>query len=112
MAHSQHLSVPNQVQDDLELSERSLMANSIAKGRQVSKDSIQRLEHIIADQQDRLVKMRHQSAGSSSHTLRLRASIKDSLVTYKLTLQTIKQSAETLELTWANLVYECSTADA
>ena len=115
MADSPDISVPNEFLNDLEPSERSLTAtvrNSIAKGRRVSKDSIQRLEHIIANQQERLAKLRHQPGRSYSDTRRLRASMKDSLVTYELTLQQIRQSADTLELMWAMFAHEGSPADS
>ena len=115
MADSSYTFILKQVHDDLGRSERSLTANarnSIAKGRRVSKDSIQQLEHIIATQQDRLAKLRHQPGQSLSHTRRLRASMKDSLVTCALTLQQIRQSADTLELIWAMFEYEGSTADS
>jgi len=106
MADSPHQSVHNQAQAHLRASEglRSANApNSIPKTRPASTDSITRLEHIIAIQEDRMKKMWHQSIGSPSETRRLRASMKDSLLTYKHTLQRIRQSAEILELSWAML---------
>jgi hypothetical protein len=104
MAESQHTSVRNQGQNDLRASERLLSANepnSLAETRRVSKDSITRLEHIIAVQEIHVKKMRHRSIGSPSQTRRLRASMKDLLATYKFTLQQIRQSADNLEISWA-----------
>ena len=76
--------VQNQVQQDLR-----------------SRDLIDRLERIIAVQEDRVKKMRHQSIGNRSQTLRVRASMKDSLAIYRHTLQHIRRSAETLAISWA-----------
>ena len=104
MADSPHKSVRNQIRDHLRASERLLSAkepNSTAETRRDSRDSIKRLEHIIAVQEDHVKKMRHKSVGSRSQTLRLRASMKDSLAIYRHTLQQIRQSAETLEISWA-----------
>ncbi len=106
MANSPHASVRNQVQDHLRSSVRLLEANSIAETRRVSRNSIERLENIIVLQEDCVKKMRHQSVGSHSQTLQLRASMKDSLAIYRLTLEQIRQSAETLELAWAMLESE------
>ena len=77
--------------------------NSIAMTRRDSRDSIKRLEHIIAVQEDHVKKMRHKSVGSRSQTLRLRASMKDSLALFRYTLQQIRESDEKLELSWAML---------
>ena len=113
MADSQYISIWDKLQEAS--SECSLTANardSIAEGRRVSKDSIQRLERIIAAQQDRLANLRHEPGRSRSHTRRLRTSMKDSLVTYKLTLQQIRQSADTLELIWAMFEYEWRPASS
>ena len=100
MADSLRSSVQNQVQDHLRSSERLRSANapnSNAETRRVLGDSIKRLEHIIAVQEDRVKEeMMHQSVGSPSQTLRLIASMKDELLTYKLTLQQIRQSGEIL----------------
>ena len=104
MADSPYKSVHNQIRDNLGAYERLLSTNPPnwnAETRPDSRILIQRLEHIIADQEDRVNRMRHQSAGSPSQTHRLRASMKDVLATYRLTLQQIRQSAETLELSWA-----------
>src|SRR5262245_17435847 len=76
---------------------------SIVMTRRVSKDSIKRLEHIIAVQEARAKKMRHQSVGSPSQTVRLRASMKNSLALFRYTLQQIRESDEKLELSWAML---------
>ena len=103
MADSPHTSVRNQNRGP---SERPLLANvpsSLAQTRQVYADSIQRLEHIVAAQEDRLKKVRHPSVGSPSQTDLMRASMEDSLEITKLTLQQIRQSADTLELAWAIL---------
>ena len=101
MADSPRASV--RVHNDLQSSERLHALNSIAKTRRVYKDSIQRVEDIITVQEKRVKKMGHQSVGTSSQTLRLRASVKDSIAIYRLTLQQIRQSAEALELSWAML---------
>ena len=104
MADSPYKSVPNQIWDNLLAYERLLSTNapnSNAETRPDSRNLIQRLEHIIAEQEDRVKRMRHESAGSPSQTHRLRASMKDVLATYRLTLEQIRQSAETLELSWA-----------
>jgi hypothetical protein len=114
MANSPHTPVHNTIYG-LHGRERLLWTeagNSIAKARRASKDSIQQLEYIIATQQNRLKKLGHDSVGNPSQTLRLRASMEDTLATYRLTLQQIRQSAETLELTWAMLEDECSTVDS
>jgi hypothetical protein len=92
----------NQARDDLLSSEGRLLGNAAkanAEARRVSRDSIKRLEHIIAIQEARIKKMRHQS----QETLRLRAFMKDLLITSKLTLLQIRQSAEHLEISWAML---------
>ena len=110
MADSPHISITNQDEDDLMPCERSLMANagnSIAKGRRVCKDSIQRMEDIIGKQEDRVAKLPRHSQQSSSHTDRLQASMKDSLTTYRLTLQQLKESADTLESICSMFEYEC-----
>jgi len=104
MADSPHKSVRNQISDHLHAAEHLLSANapnSNAETRRDSKDTIKRLERIIAVQEDRVKKMRHKSVGSRSQTLRLRACMKDSLAIYRLTLQQIRQSAEHLEISWA-----------
>ena len=104
MVDSQYKSVRNQLQDHLRVSERPLLVlNSSAETRRVSRESVRRLEDIIAVQEDRVRKMRHRSVGTPSQTLRLRASNKDLLLTYRLTLQQIRQIAETLELSCAIL---------
>jgi hypothetical protein len=62
MAESPHTSVRNQVQDTVRASERPLSANALnsnAERRLASMDSIKRLEHIIAVQEDRMKNMRH-----------------------------------------------------
>jgi len=104
MADSPRTAVQNQIQDHLRSSERLLSAdvpNSNAETRRVSRDSIERLEHIIAAQEDRVKKMRHKSVGSRSQTLRLRASMKDVLTTFRHTLLQIRRSAKHLEISWA-----------
>lgn len=104
MENSPHKSIRNQIRDNLGAYERHLSANASnanAKTRRDSRNLIQRLEHIIAVQEDRVKQMRHQSVRSPSKTHRLRASMKDVLETYRLTLQQIRQSAEILELSWA-----------
>ena len=114
MAYSRHISVVAELQDNL-ASERSLTANarnSIAKGRRLCKDSIQRIEDIIAAQEDRLAKLERRRGESPLHTDSLRASMKDSLTTYRLTLQQIRQSAATLEPIWAMFQYESGIADS
>src|SRR5262245_45415748 len=106
MADSPHQSDRNQVHAHLCTSERLLSANapnSTTESRRASNDSIKRLENIIAFQESRVEKMRHQSIGSPSEARRLLTSTKDLLLTYKHTLQRIRQSAETLELSWAML---------
>ena len=103
MADSPYKSVRNQIRDNLRAYERLLSANALSSNAEVRRDStnlIQRLEHLIAVQEGRVKKMQHQSAGSHSETRRLRASMKDVLATYRRTLQHIRQSAETLELSW------------
>jgi hypothetical protein len=62
---------------------------------------ISRLERIIAVQQDRLKKIGHRSGRDRSQTLRLRASMRESLAIYRQTLLQIRQSAKTLENSWA-----------
>lgn len=84
MADSPRTSVQNRVQEHVR-----------------SRDLIKRLEFIIAVQENSVKKMRHKSVGSRSQTLRLRASMKDSLAIYRHTLKRIIQSAETLDISWA-----------
>ena len=104
MAESPHKSVPNTILANLRAYERLLSAKtpiSNAETRPDARHLIQRLEHIIADQEDRVKRMGHQSIGSPSETHRLRASMKDVLATYRRTLQQIRQSAVALELSWS-----------
>ena len=65
--------------------------------------SIVRLETMIAAQSNRLQKLRHQWVGSPSATLRLEASVEDSIATSMLTLQHIRQCAMTFDACWAIL---------
>ena len=106
MAGSSRHSVRNQILDNLSAYERlsfSKRTAFVAKGRQVSADSIQRLENIVTLQENRVRKMRRQSGRSLSETHRQRVAMKDLLATYMLTLQQIRQSAESLELSWSML---------
>ena len=91
MADSPDTSVPDHVQRPSEDHSTELM---IAKTRRSYKDSIQRLEHLIFVQELRVKNLRHPSR-------QLLASMKDMLLTYKLTLQQVRQSAENLEISWA-----------
>ena len=79
------------------------ISNSIAENRQASKDSIRRLEDIIVLQEDRLKQTRHESGEGLSHTLQLRTYMADVLLVSKQTLETLRQSAKNLELSWAML---------
>ena len=65
--------------------------------------SVVRLETMIAAQSNSLQKLRHQWVGSPSATLRLEASVEDSIATSMLTLQHIRQCAMTFEACWAIL---------
>jgi len=106
MAQSSHASVPHQAHDRLRSSKRFLSTdapNSIEELRRVSNNSIRRLQNIIAAQEDGVKKLRHQSGGTPSHALLLRTSMKDSLLTFKHTLEQIKHSAQLLEISWAML---------
>ena len=106
MADSPYQYVRNQIRDNLRTYERLSFGKRtefVAQRRRVSEDSIKRLEKIITIQEDRVKKIRHQSGGSPSQTHRLRASMKDLLTTYRHTLQRIRASAETLELSWTIL---------
>jgi hypothetical protein len=60
---------------------------------------ISRLERIIAVQEDRLKKVGDKSRGDRFQTLRLRASMRETI--YRETLLQIRQSAKTLENSWA-----------
>lgn len=79
------------------------LPNSIERRRRVYDGSVVRLETMIAAQSNRLQKLRHQWVGSPSATLRLEASVEDSIATSKLTLQHIRQCAMTFEACWAIL---------
>jgi hypothetical protein len=106
MADSPDTSVRNQIRDNLRAYERPFFGKRtafVAQRRRLSADSIKRLENIITIQEDRVKQMRHQSGGSPSQRHRLRASMKDLLTTYRHTLQRIRESAKTLELSWAML---------
>ena len=101
MADSPHTSVRNQVRTQLRASNSLLSANEpnvIADKRQVSNDSIRRLEDIIALQEDRLNNTRHRSGESLSHIRQLRTSMAEILLISKNTLETLRRSAKTLEL--------------
>ncbi|WHZ25333.1 MAG: hypothetical protein OJF51_000128 [Nitrospira sp.] len=74
---------------------------SISEKRRVSRDAIQRLEHIVTVQEDRVKTMRHRSIGSPSLTRRLQVLMKENLITYRNTLQYVRQTAETLEVCWS-----------
>lgn len=74
---------------------------SAAEKRQICTDMIHRLETLVAVQQDRVNAMRHWSVGGRSQTRRLRALMRDNLLTYKGTLQQVRQTAQTLEVSWA-----------
>ena len=106
MADYPHASVRNQAQAHLRASKRLLSAddaNVIAERRRVSNDAIRRLEDIVALQEERLKSTRHQSGESLSHIRQLHTAIADVLLISKHTLETLRQSAETLELAWATL---------
>ena len=94
MAESRHTCVTNHLH---------AAPDSIAEARRASKNSIRRLEDMIAFQKDRVNKLRHQSLASRSQTLRLGASMKDLLVISRLTLLQMKHSAQSLEISWAML---------
>ena len=105
MANSPHESV-HDMRAQVRAFERLLLSNTpkrVAELRQVSSDSIQRLEDMIAIQESRVKRMRHQSAESHSETFRLRASMRDLLRVCKLTLQQIRESEKNLEISWAML---------
>src|SRR5262245_57045720 len=98
---SHHKSARNHIHTHLRFSEPLLRAKGVtshAESRRVSKESIARLKHMIAVQEDQVKKMRHRSMGSRSQTLRVRAFMKDLLVVTRLTLQQIRQSTDNLEL--------------
>ena len=104
MAQSPYKYVHNPIWDYLQNYARLLSTDapkSNTEARRDSRNLIRRLEHIVSVQEDRVKKMQHRSAGSVSKTLRLRASMKDVLATYRRTLQQIRENAKTLELSWA-----------
>ena len=104
MADSPHTSVENHVQAHLHPSKRLHAPNSIAETRRGSRNSIKRLKDMIALQEDRMKKIRHQLEGPPPpHIFRLRTSMKDLLLISKHTLAQLKTSAENLELSWAML---------
>ena len=67
------------------------------------RQSIQRLEDMIAVQEDRAKRMRHQPVGSLSHTRWLQACMDDSLFQSKQTLRQVRNSVKCLEFAWAML---------
>ena len=75
--------------------------NSIAETKRGSRDSIKRLEDMIALQEDRLDQIGHRSkTARSPHTLRLRVSMKELLLTSMQTLALIKESTRLIETSW------------
>ena len=93
MADTSDTSARNQVE----------ISNSIAEKRQASKDSIRRMEDLIVLQEDRLKQTRDASGEGLPLTLQLRTSMADVLLVSKQTLETLRQSAKSLELSWAML---------
>ena len=61
------------------------------------------MEDIIVLQEDRLKQTRHGSGEGLPPTLQLRTYMADVLLVSKQTLETLRQSAKTLELSWAML---------
>ena len=103
MADSPHTFL-SQVQNHLLSSKHLLSANgsnSIAERRRFSRNSIKRLEDMIEIQEDRLDQIGHRSKNVlSPHTLRLRVSMKELLLTSKQTLALTKESIALIEASW------------
>ncbi len=106
MADISRSSVQNRVLEDLNLHERFSSTDIqafITEKRRNFKDLIQRLEHIVTVQQDRVKAMQHRSGGGRSQARRLRALMKENLLTYRHTLQQVRHAGETLEVAWSAL---------
>ena len=77
--------------------------NSFPEKRVISRDMIDRLEYLVNSQQDQVDAMDDRAAGSRSQTRRLRVLMKKNLVMYRSTLQQVRESAKTLQASWAIL---------
>ena len=104
MARSRHFWY--QAQAELRCSERRLLADastSLDTIRRAFRHAIKRLELTIAVQEHRVKRLKHHPVGTPAQTLQLRTSAKDLLQICRLTVQLLRQSAETLEISWAML---------